>query len=125
MHRKVETCYIFSSYLSAASYCTGNNAMSSEVFSVIVRCWYDPQSGITQVRVVRVDTAKEVHLSDSSFLLRISADGNAPFKRCFIRHLTSGREAYIQGGPNLLTFIKDCLLKTSAPESPSANASGK
>lgn len=85
--------------------------MSSEPFSVIVRCWYNPQSGITQLRVVRTDTAGEVHLSDSSFLLRVTVDGDAPVTRCLIRHLGSGREAYIQGGQNLLTLIKDTVLK--------------
>jgi len=85
--------------------------MSSEQFSVIVRCWNDPQTGTRQVRVVRTDTADEVHFGDGSFLIRVSVESSAPVTRCLIRHLESGREAYIQGGPNLLAFIKDSLLQ--------------
>ena len=46
--------------------------MSGDDFSVIVRCWYDPHIDATRLQVVRVDTNEEEHLSDSSFLLRIS-----------------------------------------------------
>jgi hypothetical protein len=93
--------------------------MSGETLSVIVWCWHDPQTDSTHLRVVRTDTAEEVHLNDSTFLLRVSPDESARVGRCFIRHLTSGREAYIQSGPKLRAFIKDCLLKsdetTAAP----------
>lgn len=84
--------------------------MSSRTFSVIVRCWYDVQADATQLQVVRTDTAKEVRLGDSSFLLRFSVDETTTVERCFIRHLASGREAYVQGGSSLHAFIKDCLL---------------
>jgi len=84
--------------------------MSSELFSVILRYWYDPQTGTRQVRVIRTDTADEVRFIDGSFLIRVSVEDTAPVTRCLIRHLDSGREAYIQGGPNLLDFIKDSLL---------------
>ena len=91
-------------------------AMSSKTFSIIVRCWYDQQADATQLQVVRVDTAKNVRLGDGSFLLRISLDETAPSGRCFIRHLASGREAFVQGGPSLHAFIKDCLLNSGEPE---------
>lgn len=74
---------------------------------------------------MRTDTAAEVHLTDSSFLLRISEDGNPPVVRCLVRHLVTGREAYIQGGPNLLAFVKNSLLNESASESPPMNTPGK
>jgi len=86
--------------------------MSGETFSLIVRCWYDPQTDTTQVRVVRIDTAEEVHLNDGSFLLRISSDETASVERCFIRHIASGREAYVQGGSNLRAFVKACLVNS-------------
>ena len=89
----------------------GKNAMSSKTFSMLVRCWYDLQVDATQLQVVRADTAEEIRLEDGNFLLRISVDEATSVGRCFIRHLASGREAYVQGGPNLHTFIKDCLLK--------------
>ena len=84
--------------------------MSSEVFSFIVSCWHDELASATRLRVVEVDTGEEVQLSDGSFLLRISRDENASVERCFIRHIASGREAYVQGGPNLRAFVNACLL---------------
>ena len=88
--------------------------MSNKTFSVIVRCWYDIQADATQLQVVRTDTAEEVRLGDASFLLRFSVDEATPVERCFIRHLASGREAYVQGSSSLHAFIKDCLLQGSA-----------
>jgi len=69
---------------------------------------------------VRVDTSEEVRLTDGSFLLRISRDGETSVERCLIRHISSGREAYIQSGPNLRAFVKACLLNNdeSAPDAP-------
>ncbi len=97
--------------------------MSGEIFSVIVWCWHDPQTDATHLRVVRTDTAEEVHLRDGAFLLRISTDEHSQVERCFVRHIASGREAYIQSGPNLRAFVKDCLLNSekteaTAPEAP-------
>ena len=82
---------------------------------MLVRCWYDLQTEATQLQVVRADKAEEIRLEDGNFLLRISVDEATCIGRCFIRHLASGREAYVQGGPNLHTFIKDCLLKDGEP----------
>ena len=89
--------------------------MGNEEFSIIIWCWHDLQTDITQVRLVSVDTNEEVHLKDGSFLLRISIDANTSVVRCFIRHIASGREAYVQGGPKLRTFIKTCLLNGGSP----------
>lgn len=86
--------------------------MSNETFSVIIWCRYDPQADTMRLRIVRTDTAEEVHLSDSTFLLRISTDENAPVQRCLLRHIASGREAHVQGGSGLRTFVKDCLLRS-------------
>jgi hypothetical protein len=93
----------------------GEFVMSSKTFSILVRCWYDQPNDATQIQVLRADTSGEIHLEDSSYLLRISLDEVTLIGRCFIRHLASGREAYVQGGPNLNTFIKDCLLKNGDP----------
>ena len=90
--------------------------MSNKTFSVIVRCWYDNQADATRLQIVRTDTAEEVRLGDASFLLRFSVDEATPVERCFIRHLASGREAFVQGGPSLHAFIKDCLLNSGEPE---------
>ena len=90
--------------------------MSGETFSVIVWYWQDQQTGTTHLRVVRADTAEEVHLRDGVFLLRISTDEHTQVPRCFIRHIASGREAYIQSGPNLRAFVKDCLLQSGGSE---------
>ncbi len=90
--------------------------MSGETFSVIVWCWHDPQTGATHLRVVGADTVEEVQLRDGVFLLRISTDEHSQVPRCFIRHIASGREAYIQSGPNLHDFVKDCLLQSGGSE---------
>lgn len=85
--------------------------MSSEAsFSVLLWCRPDPQNDTTQLRVVRADTGKVVHFSASSFLLRISLEEQGTILRCFIRHIASGREAYVQSSSNLHAFVKACLL---------------
>ncbi len=85
--------------------------MGTETFSVILWCWRDLETDAFQLRVVRVDTGEEVHLKDGSFLLRISMDTDASVLRCFVRHIASGREVYVQSGLRLREFIKACLLK--------------
>ena len=92
--------------------------MSSETLSVIVSYWYDDLTRATRLKVVRVDTSEEVQLSDGSFLLRISRDENASVERCYIRHIASGREAYVQGGPHLRTFVNACILQSPGSASP-------
>ena len=64
----------------------------------------------TRLKVMRTDTAEEVRLDNSSFLLRMSVDEAELVERCFIRHIASGREVYVQSGPGLKSFIKSCLL---------------
>jgi hypothetical protein len=90
--------------------------MSSETFSFIVWFWHDQLTNANQLKVVRVDTSEEVRLTDGSFLLRISRDGETSVERCLIRHISSGREAYIQSGPNLRAFVRDCLLQSGGSE---------
>jgi len=90
--------------------------MENEELSVIVWCWSDSQTNATQLRAVNVATGEEVHLNSGSFLLRISIDAKASVTRCFIRHLASGGEAYIQGGPKLRTFVEACLLHGGTQE---------
>ncbi len=109
-HGKARKWYLLSSCLQALSHCPGNQIMSSETFSVIVWFWHDQLTDATHLKVVRVDTSEEVHLSDGSFLLRLSRDEHASVERCLLRHVASGREAYVQGGSNLRGFIKACLL---------------
>jgi hypothetical protein len=84
--------------------------MEHKEVSIIVSCWHDLQTNATQLRVIHVGTGEEIHPSDGDFLLRISTDASTSVQRCLIRHLASGREAYIQGGPNLRSFVKACLL---------------
>lgn len=99
----------------------GAVVMSSETFSLIVSCWHDELASATSLKVVQVDTGVEVQLSDGSFLLRISRDENASVERCFIRHIASGREAYVQGGPNLRAFVNACLLNNGTSGSAATN----
>ncbi len=99
--------------------------MDNEEFSIIIWCWHDLQTDTTQVRLVRVDTGEDVPLKDGSFLLRISIDARTSVIRCFIRHIASGSEAYVQGGPKLRTFIKTCLLREGTQDLGAPEVSGK
>jgi hypothetical protein len=85
--------------------------MSGETSSFILRSWQDQQTGIIQVQVVHADTGEEVQLADGSYLLRVSIDTDASVVRCFIRHIASGQEAYLQGSEKLLAFVKPCILR--------------
>jgi hypothetical protein len=91
--------------------------MDGEVsISFLVWCWRDRLSGTTQLRVVSVGTGEEIQLSEGSFLLRVSTEGEKAIIRTLIRHISSGREAYIQGGENLFAFVNDCLLQQEKPD---------
>jgi len=83
--------------------------MGSALFSFVIWCSHDVQNDTLQVRVVPIDTSKDVQFKDSSFLLRVFVDESTLTPRCFLRHVNSGREVYIQGSSNLLPFIKGCL----------------
>ena len=92
--------------------------MDSEVLSYLVRCWHEVQTDTTHLQVIRVDTGEEVRLDDGTFLLRIFTDVQASSLRCLIRHLASGREAYIQSGWAMQSFVQACLL--AQPPAPGA-----
>jgi hypothetical protein len=91
--------------------------MSHEMLSILVWCWHDPQTHTTQLHMVHADTAEEVRLKKGSFLLRISRDEGSSVERCLIRHIASGREAYIQSSKKLREFVKDCLLDSDTTAS--------
>lgn len=88
----------------------------NEEFSLILRCWLDPQTNTRLFRMVNVATGKEIHTNDTSFLLRISIDAQTSTIRCYIRHIASGNEAYVQGGPKLRAFIQSHLLQEGKKE---------
>ena len=92
--------------------------MPGTIRSLIVRCWLDKASGAMRVQIVEVDSAAELRLANNSFVLRISADPSGQQVRCSIRHTQSGRETYVQGGPGLREFVRECLLadETREPE---------
>ena len=93
----------------------------SEILSLLVQCRHDLPTETMQLQIVNVDTGKEVHLKEGSFLLRISTAQKGSVLRCFIRHIASGREAYVQSGPNLRAFVKACLLNDETIEPPAPN----
>jgi hypothetical protein len=84
--------------------------MDNEEISIIIWCWHDLRTDAPQLRLVRVDTGEDVPLRDNSFLLRISIDAKVSVTRCYIRHIASGREVYIQSSRKLREFVKACLL---------------
>ena len=87
--------------------------MSRVTLSLIVRCRYDTHIDAVQMHIEHVDSGEAVQLRDGSFLIRCSTNGRSSIQRCLIRHIASGREAYVQVGPGLRDFIKTCLLDTS------------
>lgn len=112
---RLHTWNIVSSCTRSIIYHVGRDAMENEEFSVIVRCWLDLQTNATRLRVVSVETGEEVHLDDASFLLRTSIHGKV--SRCYIRHIASGNEAYVQGSAKLRAFVKAYLLKEGSSQS--------
>ncbi len=84
----------------------------------MIRCWREAHRCLISVQVVSSASAQEVSLKDASFLLRIWGEGEQQVERCQIRHLESGREAYIQSGTSLLAFLHDCLLAPHTSEAP-------
>ncbi len=84
--------------------------MSSEIFSLIVWYQHDPQINATRLRVIRVDTGEEVHLSNGTLVVRVLEDTTIPVTRCLIRHVASGREISIQSGHGMRSFVTNYLL---------------
>lgn len=98
--------------------------MGPETLSLLVWCKYDLQTDTAQVQIIDVRTAQHVRLRGGGFLLRISRDEQAGVERCLIRHIASGREAYVQSGPRLREFMKACLLEDNAPPPTGSNSTG-
>jgi hypothetical protein len=93
--------------------------MENEELTIIVRFWRDKQKNGVRLQVVNVDTAEEMLVSNSSFLLRFWVQ-DATVERCLIRHLSSGHQAYVQSGAGLQALIKACLL-SDKQERPSSS----
>lgn len=84
--------------------------MAKQAFSLIFKCLRDPETDTIRLHVIRTDTAEAIQLDSSSFLLRITTLESGRAERCFIKHIASGREIYIQSGPGLREFVTSCLL---------------
>jgi len=91
--------------------------MSRVTLSLIIQCKYDAQVDASQVHIEYVDGGEAVQVQDGSFLVRCSTNGRSSVQRCLIRHIASGREAYVQVGPGLRDFIKSCLMDSSSSQS--------
>jgi len=87
----------------------------TKTVSFAVRTWRDPHVGATRLQVLRIDRPEEVRLTNGSFLVRVTIDKQLSTERCTIRHVASGREAIVQGGPGLSAFVEACLLESAAP----------
>ncbi|HZT98870.1 MAG TPA: hypothetical protein VFA10_04380 [Ktedonobacteraceae bacterium] len=90
--------------------------MSDTAYSLLIRYFYDPEMKAMQMQVIQTDTAEPVSLGNNSFLMRFLVDQETLVVRCQVRHIASGREAYVQGGPSLWSFIKACLLNRDEPQ---------
>jgi hypothetical protein len=99
--------------------------MSDESWSFAVQLWPDPGTGVTSIQVVRVDEAKVLHLSSSSYVVRIMIDQEHGITRCLMRHVGSGCEAYLQGGSGLKAFVEDCLLEQPLSKPAASDRAGE
>ncbi len=81
-----------------------------DMLSILVWCKRDNQTNTMRLQIVDVATVSDIYLKEASFLLRITRDHDTGIERCLIRHIASGREVYVQGGPRLGEFVAACLL---------------
>lgn len=95
--------------------------MDNEVLALMIQCKRNPLSEDIRIQVRRVDTGEAIRLNEGIFLLRISREEN--MMRCLIRHVSSGREAYFQGGQKLRTFVKACIMQGSQADPPAPDIS--
>ena len=99
--------------------------MSIENLAFVVRFWRDRLTGVTRVRVVRVQEAREVELKDSSFLVRVQIDRQGGVERCSIRDLRQDRVIHVQGGLGLSWFFQRCLFEGDHSELSGSEAMGE
>jgi hypothetical protein len=98
--------------------------MSSESLSFTVRYWHDPQTSAGHVQIARIDHGREADLAEGTFLLRVTINAYGLVERCYVRHLASGREAYVQGGAGLSAFVEQCLFKETATNEGASDKTG-
>jgi hypothetical protein len=93
--------------------------MPRPIASFLVQYWAELGGGATRLRVLHVSDGGgqvgEVQLGASTFLVRIALDQGRAMERCYIRHIPSARETYVQGGPGLSAFIRECVLRAADP----------
>jgi hypothetical protein len=92
--------------------------MSVETLSFTLRCWRESESDASLLQVSEVDGGQMVVLAGGSFIVRVGWDRAGAVTRCVIRHPASGREAHVQGGPDLHAFARECLLNEAETEGP-------
>ena len=92
--------------------------MSTTTASFVIQCWQALHTSIKLVRIVRIETEQTVPIATNSFLLRFTHSDDGRSERCYIRHIASGREAYLQGGLDMGNFVRECVLEqiTDCPE---------
>ena len=94
--------------------------MADESVSLLLQVWQESNNGGARLRALRIDGqpgTSELRFKEGTFLLRIAVDQGRMSERCFIRHIPTAREAYVQGGSSLRAFIQDCLLDRASAQS--------
>lgn len=83
----------------------------SPTVPILVRCWHDEAGDTVRLEVLRIDTHEPVRLADGRFLVRFVTQGDEanPRHYCYVRHIASGLETYVFGGPGLRRFVHECL----------------
>jgi hypothetical protein len=77
--------------------------------SYLLRAWREPRTGTTRLRIVHIDDEAELVLVDGLFLIRVLSEAGTAVHRYCIRHVASGREAYVQGGKDFDAFLVEYL----------------
>ena len=87
--------------------------------SLLLSCWSNWQTNEHYFRLVRTDTAEEIVVADSVFLLRTTIDEQGQVIRLQLRNVQSGREVYIQSSTAAQAFFRDCILSAHQDSKPS------
>jgi hypothetical protein len=75
-----------------------------------IHCSRDQHTGPLRVRVSSLSNP-DVHVRAGSFLVRVWIDRHNRLDRCQVRHVASGEETRVQGGPGLSAFVRRHLLE--------------
>lgn len=81
----------------------------SQYISFVIQSWQDDRDGAMRWKAYRVQDEAEIHLPNTSFVVRAWMDADKRMVRGLIRHIQSGREMQFQSGERAIDFVRACL----------------